>query len=322
MNIDQIIEIIVVPILRFPIVLVAFTKFARWFDVLVFVYTVLVNALWWLNRRYKTRGRWQHLDLMGHATCVVTGGSKGLGSAVVNELLTRFANVQVIVVDIAPPKIINSRLTYYPCDLSNESSVNRTLDYIKKNHSKIDVLINNAGIRSKFQNYSDLHKDDVNRVFQVNVFTPMRFIQELSPRDDNNQQFYTVNVASTLGTCAPARASCYGASKAATIAFHEAWTQEIGPYNNFRTLLVMPGQLDTSMFSGFSPPKQFLAPLVDPKALAQRIVECCRTGQRGELCAPMYANFMGLVRVLPYAINQAARKFSGMDSCLPVEKTH
>ncbi|SCV04823.1 LANO_0G12706g1_1 [Lachancea nothofagi CBS 11611] len=327
MNIDLILESVVLPIIKYPIFLaVTISTYTNYNVEILYLplvtFSALINLGIWLNKRFKVRGKWQDLDRVDSAICVVTGGSNGLGLAIVQEFLSKFVNVTVIVVDVAVPKVVHPRLVFYQCDLSEPSGVERILLLLRRNHPKIDVLINNAGIRSKYQNYLLVQREEAERVFQVNVFAPMRFVQELSPASNDKSQFYAVTVASALGVCAPARASCYGASKAASIAFHEAWTQEISYKNTIRTLLVTPGQMNTTMFGGFAPPKEFFAPLVHPEALARQIVEHCRTGTRGEISAPLYANFMGLMRVLPYGVNYYARKLSGIDSCLPTESMH
>ncbi|CEP61649.1 Tda5p LALA0_S03e07668g [Lachancea lanzarotensis] len=325
MDIDLIFRSFVYPVLRFPVFLaVIISTFTRLdlenFYLSLVGYSAVVSFVVWLNEHTKTRGEWVPLDKLDNSTCIVTGGSSGLGLALVETFLARFKNVNVVVVDIITPKLVNQRLSFYQCDLNDPVSVEITLGLIKKTHENIHVLINNAGVRSRYQGYLDLQRDEVDRVFQINVFAPMRFTQELSPETSAKSQFYCVTIASALGVCPPARGSSYGASKAASIAFHEAWTEELEINGNIRTLLVTPGQLRTQMFAGFEPPRQFFAPLVDPDVLAQRIVECCRLGVRGEISAPLYANFMGLMRVLPYMLNHYARRISGIDSSLPIHE--
>ncbi|CUS20202.1 LAQU0S01e01288g1_1 [Lachancea quebecensis] len=324
MNVDTIFNSFVLPLLRCPVVLVltfgTFTKHdtRSWFW-LTLVYSILLNVLVIANRKFKQRGPWVDLRKLGNATCVVTGGSNGLGLAIVQRFIAKSHKLRVVSLDLSPPKFVHPRLDYRKCDLSDPSSVDHAIEEIKRDYGEVDILVNNAGIRGKYQHFCELQKKDVDRVFQVNVFSPMRLIQQLSPKKSELRQFYAVTIASTLGICTPARGSSYGASKAALISFHEAWTQELGDANNVRSLLVTPGQLDTTMFSGFEPPKQFFAPIVNPGELARQIVEKCSVGERGELSAPLYANFMGVLRTLPYAVIYFARKASGMDSCLPDE---
>ncbi|CAR22956.1 Tda5p [Lachancea thermotolerans CBS 6340] len=324
MNIDAIFNIFVLPLLRFPVVMVliitSVTKhdFRGWLWPTV-AYSLLLNTAVVANNKFKRRGPWVNLRKLENATCVVTGGSSGLGLAIIQQFISRIHNLKIVSLDVVPPKFTHPRLDFRDCDLSDPSSVDRVIKEIKKDYGEVHVLVNNAGIRGKYQNFCELQKKDVNCVFQVNVFSPMRLIQLLSPKKAEKRQFYAITIASTLGICTPARGSSYGASKAALISFHEAWTQELGDASNVRTLLVTPGQLDTAMFSGFEPPKQFFAPVVNPRELARQIVDKCSAGERGELSAPLYANFMGILRTLPYTAIYFARKASGMDSCLPVE---
>lgn len=283
------------------------------------VYTVVVNACLSANRRAKLAGPWTPLEQMPDATCVLTGGAQGLGACILRNLLAQFPRLTVVVVDVADPAVVHRRVRFLRADLSKPADVERVLEQVTREYSRVDVLINCAGMRSRYQGLQAVAPEELHKTFQVNVFAPQRFIQKLAPRDD--RQFYLVTVGSTLGILAPARLSAYAATKAATIAYHDSWTFELlsSGRQRVRTLLVVLGQMDTRMFQGFRPPRQFLAPVLESEELARRIVHCCSIGMRGQLCAPLYVNFMYLVAALPYTLLRLARQFSQMDVCLPEE---
>ncbi|SCV02666.1 LAMI_0H01728g1_1 [Lachancea mirantina] len=320
---DFVVESFVIPIIRYPILVLI--PFFRAFDLNVstlggflVVYSFVLNGAILCNNMFKLRGRWRAMSKLTHFKCVVTGGSSGLGKQIVLKLLARYDNAEIIIIDKIEPEIADARAKFFKCDLSKMEDLDLALASIRS-VGQIDLLINNAGMRCKYGSLKQTTYQDMNQIFQVNVFAPIRLLQELSPNLSEERQFYAVTIASALGINAPARASSYGATKASLIAFHESWTQEFSQADSVRSLLVLPGQLKTTMFEGFKPPKQFFAPLVEPDFLATRIINCCEIGLRGELYAPFYANFMYALKTSPYMVTWLGRFMSGMDSCLPHE---
>ena len=267
--------------------------------------------------------KWRRLEELKDPVGIVTGGSSGLGSALVTELLTRYPNLVVVNVDKIPPKIKDKRLLYHDCDLSNSADTAMLLQSLKRAYGKrISLIINNAGIRLPYGDIKSVKESEMRKIFDVNTFAPVSFLQELVPDgNDTSQQCYVVTIASTLGILAPARVSAYAASKAALMAFHLSLSAELVAkrIDHVRTLLVLPGQLNTEMFSGFEPPRQFFAPVVNVSNLARDIIDRCEKGKRGCLEVPFYSHFAHLLMSMPYSLQLIVRKFAKMDECLPDE---
>ncbi|AET40882.1 Tda5p Ecym_7025 [Eremothecium cymbalariae DBVPG len=326
MNVDSIINWVLVPLLRFPLVFFAFISHLYSLNypkvyVALLIYTVIVNSVIKINEISKLRGPWMPLEDFPDAKCVLTGGAQGLGYDIVQTLLERFPKMEVIVIDIVDPKINNERVHYHYADLSQAKDVDIAVDTISDKYGDVDLLINCAGMRSKYEGFLSTNIHDITKVFQVNVFAPVRFIQRLAPKE-SKRQFYAVTIGSALGIVAPARISTYASTKSALIAFHDSWSYELTNkgINNIRTLLVLPGQMNTKMFNGFQPPKQFFAPVVESERLAKDIAAYCNIGMRGQLCTPLYVNFMHILAGMPQIIMELVRSFSEMDACLPDER--
>lgn len=284
-------------------------------------YSILLLGYLKLDLKYKLRGPWLSILDTSEPVCVITGGCGGLGHEIVKELLSRVKNLKIVIIDINEPDIKSlPQIDYLKCDLSNDVEVDNIISIIKERYPKINLLINNAAIRGRFSRLVSMPDKDIKHIFFVNVLSTVKLIQAFYPKDLNHY-YYVVNIASALGIVSPARASTYAASKAALISYHESWSYELlnERVQNVRTLLVLPGQMDTSMFSGFEPPRQFLAPVVKSHELGKEIVDHCISGKRGEICKPFYVNFMRLLKCLPDMLVEQLRGFSKMDECLPLQ---
>lgn len=266
--------------------------------------------------------KWNKLQDVEESVIVISGGSNGLGHELICQMLQRYSKSLIINIDIAKPSFENERLVYYKCDLSDISQVEDVTEQIRKKYSgRINLLINNAGIRLPFKSLKQLETSELKKIFIINCIAPVELIKKLTPDDKSNQQCYMVTIASILGILNPNKVAAYAATKASLISFHQSYEQELRTHHdsNTRTLLVLPGQLNTNMFSQFNPPRQFLAPVINVGTLAEEILTRCDRGERGTLYTPFYAYFAHLLMSMPYIVQLLARKLSQIDECLPNE---
>lgn len=269
--------------------------------------------------------KWMAFDELDTPVAIVTGGSNGLGKDIITTLLSRSERLKIINIDIKQSNTLNNpRVLFQQCDLSDAIKVEKLLKILKSTHGdNICLIINNAGMRSTYSSFDQISNDEFQKVMQINCYTPFRIMQELRPKASSSlHQCYIVNIASTLGILSPAKISAYAASKASLISLHNSLTFELNTQEtcNTRTLLVITGQLNTEMFNGFIAPRQFFAPVVDSKRLANKIVTQIIQGKSTVINEPFYANFAYLLMSMPLSIQAIARKFAQMDSCLPDEK--
>lgn len=323
------------PILRYPILLILPFTFNPWILSIGFILTLLINALILFNNWSKCHGKWSSLDEFNQSGqkkyyILITGGSNGLGLEIIQYIFETFKNIEIINLDIEKNISLeeDKRIHFYQVDLSDLENLSNTINKIKKNffHNNDSpiMIINNAGIRSKYLNMLKMENFNNQRLFNTNFFAPFAIIHQFlsfkeRPIKNSNKQCFIVNISSSTGILGPSKVSTYAASKAAIIAAHTSLESELALSDHIRTLLVIAGQLDTRMFAGFEPPRQFLAPVVKSKDLAKNIIDYANIGKRGTLCAPFYSNFAYLLMSMPYCIQQLARKISKMDECLPNE---
>lgn len=327
MDIDTILSNVIFPCLRSPgLLLIPFQNIPNWIKVLCIVYTIIFKLYNRLNNYYKTIGqnKWKSLRDIENSVIVISGGSGGLGTSLIEAIIQRFPNVTIINIDTVENEIQNPRIKFYQCDMSNPIAVANTLHQIKEVYfDRINLIINNAGIRQPFKNLKEITSEEMTKILQINCLSPFEIIKQLSPEGGSKRQCYIVTVASVLGVLNPYKVAGYASSKAALISLHQSYEHELRilKVDNVRTLLVLPGQLNTKMFSGFEPPRQFWAPTVDTRNLSQEILKCCELGQRGSLNEPLYSYFAHILMSLPYVLQVWIREFSHIDDCLPTEST-
>lgn len=83
-----------------------------------------------------------------------------------------------------------------------------------------------------------------------------------------------------------------------------------------RTVLVTPGQLGTRLFERVQTPSSFLGPVVEAPELAREIVRIVDAGESGDISLPLYANWVGVLDVLPFSLQRLARWASGVDRAM------
>ncbi|ODQ79479.1 hypothetical protein BABINDRAFT_161875 [Babjeviella inositovora NRRL Y-12698] len=307
-----------------------------WFTALVIVHALPVSAaylvpvcvlitlgytLFHANYKYKTRGVWLKIDPKSDKV-VITGGSRGLGMAIVRALCTAYPSLPIMILDVVEPLVSNecSNVSFRRTDLSKLDSLLGVLQELDAGFGDATIVINNAGIRHD-EPFVDLSDEQVMKIYNVNTFAPMRIIKHYvgkATKPDSIKhpnRLYVATVSSILGTLGPANLSVYSATKASLIQLHESISHELSPQfrDSVRFLVMTPGQLNTAMFLDISPPNGFLAPIVDSSEIATLLVTAIEHGERGNLCVPLYSNFLPGVKCLPFAVQEACRWFSAMD---------
>ena len=136
-------------------------------------------------------------------TVLITGGNSGIGKATATELAQK--EFQVVFVarnrekaEAAKKEIIafskNVNVDYIIADLTSKKSVRQCVDIFKKSYSKLDVLINNAGVCLPEKRIT---KDGLEESFQINHLSPFmlsNLLLDYLKKSDNPR---IINVSST-----------------------------------------------------------------------------------------------------------------------------
>ena len=189
---------------------------------------------------------------------VVTGGSRGIGKAIVEALARK--NVKVIAnynqSEEKAKKLKeelekeNIEIDIFKADVSKREEVKKMIDYTIKKYGKIDILINNAGIDQE-KMFQDITDENWNNVMKVNLYSVFCTTQEVIPYMINQKNGCIINISSIYGINGGSCAVAYSATKAGIDGMTKALAKELGP-SNIRVNSIAPGYIDTDMNEKYS----------------------------------------------------------------------
>ncbi len=154
-------------------------------------------------------------------TALITGGSKGIGLAIVNEFLSLGAEVFFVARtqnDVL--KIINknkeANLHGIIADVSTEEGREKVYHIIKTRAKKLGFLVNNVGtnIRKKSVEYT---ADEYDKIMNTNLKAAFELTKNLYPYLKKSKDGSVVNIASVSGLASTSSGVVYGMTKAAMI---------------------------------------------------------------------------------------------------------
>jgi len=165
---------------------------------------------------------------------IVTGGAQGFGLDIAKKFINSGAQVRIWDNDENElnkvlKKENNENLKYDVVDVTNFDSVNRTIKSLK--NSKIDILINNAGITGPTAELWNYSVDDWNKVINVNLNGTYICCKLIVPLMIENNYGRIVNIASVSGKDGNANASAYSSAKAGVLGLTKSLGKELAQYN-------------------------------------------------------------------------------------------
>ena len=168
-------------------------------------------------------------------TAVITGGAQGFGLDIAKRFLDSGAKVIIWdidpkLIDEASKEINNPNLSLSIVDISNYKSVESAVINILKN-SKIDILINNAGITGPTMPLWEYDIEMWNKIIKINLSGTFNCCRAIVPSMIKNNYGRIVNVASVAGKDGNANASAYSSGKAGAIGLTKSLGKELADKN-------------------------------------------------------------------------------------------
>ena len=186
---------------------------------------------------------------------LITGGSKGIGFAIAEALVSQGARVMITGRDAADLERAQARLGPRALSVSADArladEVERAVQATVDGHGGLDVLVNNAGI-GIFKNAADMSLAEWQSIIDTNLSGVFYYCHAAIPHLRRRGGGWIVNISSLAGKNPFTGGAAYCASKAGLNAFSEALMQEVR-YDNIRVTYVMPGSVATG-FSGRGEP--------------------------------------------------------------------
>ena len=183
---------------------------------------------------------------MQPARFLVTGGSQGIGAAIVE--LARKAGHQVVFTGRDTQRIeTTARKTGahgIHADVGVADDNATTVKECMERMGGVDVLINNAGYAYR-ADIGSLDVDQMKEMFDTNVFGLVDVTNRLVPQMKERGQGDIVNIASTSGMKGAATATSYAASKWALRGISQCWQAELRPHG-IRVVCVCPSEVQTN----------------------------------------------------------------------------
>lgn len=190
------------------------------------------------------------------ATVFVTGGSRGIGAAVVRALAPR-GNVAFTYNASEDAALALERelaayggVKAFRCDVRDARSVAETAAAVRARFGAPEAVVNCAGVSLK-KLFQDTSEEDWREVFAVNCDGAYRVSRAFLPDMLTRKNGAIVNVSSVWGKSGASLEVAYSASKAALEGMTRALAKEVA-LSGVRVNAVAPGAVDTDMMKSYS----------------------------------------------------------------------
>jgi NAD(P)-dependent dehydrogenase (short-subunit alcohol dehydrogenase family) len=197
------------------------------------------------------------------AAALVTGGNRGLGLALVNELLSRGAT-RVYATSRTPHPAADPRVVPLVLDITDEDSIQA----VAQAASDVSIVVNNAGILLR-SNVLTGPLDDIRTELDTNLFGIIRVTRAFAPALARHASSSLVNVLSALSWLT--MGGGYEISKSAAWSATNALRFQLAPQGTTVTALHV-GFMDTDMVAALDVPK------IDPREVARQTADAIQSG--------------------------------------------
>ena len=189
---------------------------------------------------------------LGNKVSIVTGASKGIGKAIAKIFAQAGTHVVCVSrtkddLNILKKEILNDggSVSIYSCDVSNFDEVKGLIRNTVEEFSKIDIIVNNAGITRDglIMRMSD---EDWNTVIDINLKGTFNAIKAVSRQMMKQRSGRIINISSVVGLKGNAGQANYAASKAGIIGLTKSSSKELAS-RGITVNCIAPGYIATDM---------------------------------------------------------------------------
>lgn len=187
-------------------------------------------------------------------TAIVTGGSRGIGAAIVHKLASLGADVAILyagnteaaeAVCCRCGQAYGVKIKAYRCDVSDFSKTKEITAQIKEEFGAVHILVNNAGI-TKDGLLARMKEEDFDAVLQTNLKGAFHMMRHCVGFFLREREGCIINITSVAGIMGNAGQCNYAASKAGLIGLTKSTARELAA-KGIRCNAVAPGFIATDM---------------------------------------------------------------------------
>jgi 3-oxoacyl-[acyl-carrier protein] reductase len=193
------------------------------------------------------------MKLLEGKTALITGGSRGIGEAIVLKFAEQGANIaftylsseeraQAIELKVAA---LGVQVKSYKSDAAQFAEAEQLVNQVVKDFGNIDICVNNAGI-SRDNLLLRVTEDQWDEVMQANLKSVFNLTKQVIRPMMKARSGSIINMSSVVGVQGNAGQSAYAASKAGIIGFTKSIAAELGS-RNIRCNAIAPGFVETDM---------------------------------------------------------------------------
>lgn len=185
---------------------------------------------------------------------IVTGGSRGLGLAIVRRLAEGGHKVLAVARKISDPleeaigqaeRSGRGAIRFLALDLENVDAIPEFTRELRKEHGPVYGLVNNAGIGTGGL-LATMHNSEIERLIRLNTLSPIILTKYVVRAMMADREGRVVNMASIVASNGFNALSVYSATKASLIGFTRSLAREAGALG-VTVNAVAPGFIDTEM---------------------------------------------------------------------------
>ena len=198
------------------------------------------------------------MKLLESKVAIVTGGSRGIGMAICQsfaengcDVAFTYNNSKESAENLATElNKLGVKVKAYKSDASSFDDSSKLVDDVISDFGKIDVLVNNAGIK-KDNLLMRMDKEDFDSVVNTNLSSVFNLTKSSIRTFLKQRSGSIINISSVVGVKGNAGQSNYSASKAGIIGFSKSVALELGS-RNIRSNVIAPGFIETDMTDSLS----------------------------------------------------------------------
>jgi acetoacetyl-CoA reductase len=225
-------------------------------------------------------------------TCLVTGGSRGIGRAIALELGRHGASVAVgyahnkeaaeaVAAEIATS---GGEAFAFGCDIGDPDAIEPAIATVMERFGKLDVLVNNAGI-TRDRSLAKMSVDEWDDVLRTNLSSVFHMTSRVLPHMVKAGHGRIVNISSVIGLHGNFGQANYAAAKAGIVGFTKSAALELAR-KGVTVNVIAPGFIETEMIAAM--PEEVRATILAkipmgrfgrPEEIAQAVVFLVASGE-------------------------------------------